>query len=62
MVFDKVEEGALCLLEVFNKTNSGCLVGKLRLYEPSTSFGSGQVPACLHQILGAASCTLSGMF
>ena len=31
------------LLEEFIKTNSGRLVGKPELYEPSTSFGSGQV-------------------
>ena len=38
MAFDKVEEGVLRLLEVFIKTDSGWLVGKLQLYEPSTSF------------------------
>ena len=38
MVFDKVEEGV-----VFIKTDSGWLVGKLQLYEPSTSFISEQV-------------------
>ena len=43
MVFDKVEEGVLRLLEVFIKTDSGWLVGKLQLYEPSTSFISEQV-------------------
>ena len=43
MVFDKVEEGVLRLQEVFVKTDSGWLVGKLQLYEPSTSFSSGQV-------------------
>ena len=43
MVFDKVEEGVLRLLEVFIKTDSGSLEGRLRLYEPSTSFSSGQV-------------------
>ena len=43
MVFDKVEEGVLRLLEVFIKTESGWLLGKLQLYEPSTSFCSGQV-------------------
>ena len=43
VVFDKVEGGVLRLLEVFIKTNSGRLVGKPELYEPSTSFGSGQV-------------------
>ena len=43
MVFDKVEEGVLRLLEVFVKTDSGWLEGKLQLYEPSTSFSSGQV-------------------
>ena len=43
MVFHKVEEGVLRLLKVFIKTDSGSLVGKLQLYEPSTSFSSGQV-------------------
>ena len=43
MVFYKVEEGVLRLLEVFIKTDSGRLVGELQLYESSTSFGSGQV-------------------
>ena len=43
MVFDKVEKDVLCLLEVFIKTDTGCLVGKLQLYKPSTSFDSGQV-------------------
>ena len=43
MVFDKVGEGVLRLLEVFVKTDSGSLVGKLQLFEPSTSFSSGQV-------------------
>ena len=43
MVFDKVEEGVLRLLEVFVKTDSGWLEGKLQLYETSTSFSSGQV-------------------
>ena len=32
MVFDKVEEGVLRLLEVFIKTDGGWLVGKLQLY------------------------------
>ena len=32
MVFDKVEEGVLRLLEVFIKTDGGRLVGKLQLY------------------------------
>ena len=32
MVFDKVEEGILRLLEVFIKTDGGWLVGKLQLY------------------------------
>ena len=43
MAFDKVEDCVLRLLEVFTKTDSGWLVGKLQLYEPSTSFISGQV-------------------
>ena len=43
VVFDKVEEGVLHLLDVFIKTDSGHLIGKLQLYEPSTSFGSGQI-------------------
>ena len=43
MVFDKVGESVLRLLEVFVKTDSGWLVGKLQLFEPSTSFSSGQV-------------------
>ena len=43
VVFDKEKEGVLCLLEVFIKTDSDCLVGKLRLCELSSSFGSGQV-------------------
>ena len=42
IVFDKVEEGILRLLEVIIKTNGSCLVEKLQLYEPSISFGSGQ--------------------
>ena len=41
-VFDKVEESVLRLLEVFIKTDSGWLVGKLQLYEPSTSFSMGR--------------------
>ena len=32
MVFDKVEEGVLRLLEAVIKTDSGWLVGKLQLY------------------------------
>ena len=43
MVFDKVEEGVLRLLEAFIETDSGWLVGKLQLYQPSTSFSSGKV-------------------
>ena len=43
MNFDKVEEGALRLLEVFIKTDSDWLVEKLRLYEPSTSISSRQL-------------------
>ena len=43
MVFDKVEESVLRLLEIFIKTDSGLFVGKLQLYEPSTSFGPGLV-------------------
>ena len=39
MVFDKEEEGVLRLLEVFIKTDSDCVVGKLQLYELSSSFG-----------------------
>ena len=35
--------GVMRLLEIFIKTNSGLLVGKSELYEPSTSFDSGQV-------------------
>ena len=42
MVFDKVEQSVPRLLGIFNKTDSARLVGKLQLYEPSTSFGSGQ--------------------
>ena len=34
IVFDKVEEGVLSLLEVIIKTDSGSLVGKLQLYDP----------------------------
>ena len=41
-VFDKVEESVLRLLEVFIKTDSGWLVGKLQLYEPSTSYSMGR--------------------
>ena len=41
-VFDKVEESVLRLLEVFIKTDSGWLVGKLQLYEPSTSLRMGR--------------------
>ena len=40
MVFDKVEE-------VFIKSDRGRPVGKLQFYEPSTSFGSGQVQPVL---------------
>ena len=43
MVFDKVEESVPRLLGIFNKTDSARLIGKLQLYEPSTSFGSGQL-------------------
>ena len=43
VVFDKVKDGVLRLLELFIKTDSGRLLGKLVLYEPSTSFCSGQV-------------------
>ena len=43
MVFDKVEEGVLRLLEAFIETDSGWLVRKLQLYQPSTSFSSGKV-------------------
>ena len=43
MVFDNVEEGVLRLLEVFIKTDSGWLVGKLQFYEPSTSISSRQL-------------------
>ena len=42
MVFDK-EEGALRLLEVFIKTDSGWLVGKLQFYEPSAAISSRQL-------------------
>ena len=44
MVFEKVEEDVLRLLEVLMNTDSGRLVGKLHLYELSTSIGSGEVP------------------
>ena len=37
-------EDVLRLLEVLMNTDSGRLVGKLQLYELSTSIGSGQVP------------------
>ena len=43
MIFDKVGEGVLRPLEVFIRTDSGRLGGMLQLYEPSISFGSGQV-------------------
>ena len=38
-----MEESVLRLLEIFIKIDSARLVGKLHVYEPSTSFGSGQV-------------------
>ena len=57
MVFDKVEESVLRLLEIFIKTDSGLFVGKLQLYEPSTSFGPGLVQPCPRQIWSDAYCT-----
>ena len=57
MVFDKVEDRVLRLLEVFIKTDGGRLLGKLQLCEPSTSFCSGQGTACPREFWGGASCT-----
>ena len=58
MVFNKMEEGVLRLLEVFIKTDSGKAPAVRALY--LLPFWAGK--ACPRQIWGGASCTWSGTF